>query len=257
MKIYVRLTQVALSLASCCCLAAAQAPPPALSLPAGTAIPITFPHTLDAAKLKVGDAVTTKTDQVILGSGGAPIPRGSQLMGSVVEVQPSKSSADPSELAIKFETLKVRDQVFTIHVALRALASFVDSYSTRSPAVDNGYPESSVYRQVGGDYFYPDDVVYSNDWDEVGKSTHEGVFVKLEGIQLSKSRNHVVCDSTNTVQAVGVFASGACGVYGFMDLTVVAAGSDNSGAIRFASSKHTVKIASGSSALLQVVGTTE
>jgi hypothetical protein len=257
MKICVVLTQVALTLTFCGCFAATQTPQPGLSLPAGTAIPISFPHTINAAKLKVGDAVITKTDQMVLGSGGERIPRGSKLVGSVVEVQPSRSSTDPSELAIRFETLRVRDQVFPIHVALRALASFVDSYSTRSPAIDHGYPDDSVYRQVGGDYFYLQDVVYSNDWDVVGKSTDEGVFVKLERIDFSKSRNHVVCDSTDTVQSVGVFASSACGVYDFPDLTVDASGADNSRAIRFRSTKHAVKIASGSSALLQVIGTTE
>ncbi len=158
MNIIRAVSQVALALLIGTCLAAAQSPQPASSLPAGTAIPIHFPHTLDAANLKVGDAVIAKTDQSILGAGGLRIPRGSQLIGSVVEVQPLASPSDRSELAIKFDSLHVRDRSIPVHVALRALASFVDSYSTRSPAVDNGYPESSVYRQVGGDYFYPGDV---------------------------------------------------------------------------------------------------
>jgi hypothetical protein len=78
----------------------------------------------------------------------------SGLAAIVVEVQPSGTSTDPAKLGIRFETLRVRDHVYDIRVALRALASFVDSYSTRSPAVDNGYQDNSVYRQVGGDYFY-------------------------------------------------------------------------------------------------------
>jgi hypothetical protein len=257
MKICAVPEQVALSIAFCCSLAAAQIPKPALSLPGGTAIPITFPHTLDAAKLKVGDAVITKTDQVILGPGGERIPRGSKLVGSVVDVQPPKTSTDPSELAIKFETLNVRAQAFPIHVALRAVASFVLSYSSTSPAADYGSLDSDLYRQVGGDYFFLYSVVYSNDWTEVGKSSRDGVFVKLQSVQLSNSRDHVVCDSTDTLQSVGVFASSACGVYGFPNLTVDASGADYSGAIRFRSTKRTVKIASGSSALLQVVGTKE
>jgi hypothetical protein len=252
MKIYIATTRVVLTLAICCGLASARASQPTLSLPVGTAIPVTFPHTINAAKLKVGDAVIVKTDQVILGSGGERIRSGSELVGRVVEVQPTRSSTDPSELSIRFETLRVQDQAIPIRVSLRALASFVDSYSTRSPAVDHGYPDSSVYRQVGGDYFYQGDVVYSNDWEEVGKSTHDGVFVKLEHVEQSKSQNHLVCDSTDSVQSVGVFASNACGVYGFIGLTIDA-GADSSGTIRFHSTKHDVKIASGSSALLQVI----
>ena len=151
----------------------------------------------------------------------------------------------------------MRDHDYAIQVALRALASFVDSYSIHSPAVDNGYQENSVYRQVGGDYFYQGDVVYSNDWEEVGKSTHAGVFVKLEHIEQSKSQNHVVCESTDTLQSVGVFASNACGIYGFVGLTVSDAGAESSGVIRFCSTKHSLKIASGSTALLQLIAPSE
>lgn len=238
-------------------IAAARDPQSALSFPAGTAVPITFLHTLDSAKLKIGDRVIAKTDQVILGSGGERIRSGSELVGRVVEVQPSGSSTNPAILGIRFETLRVRDHDYSIRVALRALACFVDSYSIHSPAIDNGYQENSVYRQVGGDYFYQGDVVYSNDWEEVGKSTRAGVFVKLQQIEQPKSQNHFVCESTDTLQSVGVFASNACGIYGFLDLTVDDAGAESSGVIRFLSTKHTVKIASGATALLQVIASPE
>jgi hypothetical protein len=246
-----------LSLMFCSGLAAARDPQPSIALPAGTSIPVTFPHTLDAAKLKAGDPIIAKTDQVVLGPGGERIKSGSQIVGTVVEIQSSGSPSAPSELAIRFDTLHVGDQTLPIRVSLRALASFLDYYSNRSPVVDNGYPQSSVYRQVGGDYFYQGDVVYSNDWEEVGKSTHDGVFVKLEHIEQSKSQNRMVCDSTDSVQSVGVFASSACGVYGFAGLTIGDAGASGSGVIRFRSTKTFVKIASGSTALLQVVAPSE
>jgi len=239
-------TQLALVLVFCCGVAAAQAAPAELTLPTGTAIPITFPHTLDASNLKVGDAVVTKTDQVILAPDGARIPRGSQLAGSVVE-------AGPSELAIRFDTLTSRGRTYRVHVALRALVSFVLSLDSHSPAADYGSLDWDLYRQVGGNYFFPYQTVYSNDWTEVGKSTRDGVFVKLERVENPKSRDHVFCDGTEAVQSVGVFASNACGVYGFDGLTVETAGSDASGAIRIVTSKRTVKIPRDSSALLQVV----
>jgi hypothetical protein len=255
MKTRFRIIAVLPSLLICLGLGGAQEPETNLSLPAGTAIPVSFGHTLDAAKLKVGDPIIAKTDQRILLAGGQRIPRGAKLVGSVVAAQPLISSGGPSELAIKFDSLHVRDRSFPIHVALRAVASFVDSYSTRSPVVDHGYPNDSVYRQVGGDYYYPNDTVYSNEWDEVGKDSNYGVFVKLQNVQPSNSHNHVVCDSTDTLQSVGVFASSACGVYGFQDLTIDASGSDNSAVIRFHSAKHAVKIASNSTALFQVAET--
>lgn len=246
MNKYGVLTQWALALIFFCGVAAAQAAPAELKLPAGTAIPITFPHTLDASNLKVGDAIVTRTDQVIFAPDGARIPRGSQLAGTVVE-------AGQSGLAIRFETLTSRGRTYHVHVALRALASFVLSLDSHSPAADYGSLDWDLYRQVGGNYFFPYQTVYSNDWTEVGKSTRDGVFVKLERVEITKSRDRVVCDSTDAVQSVGVFASNACGVYGFDGLTVEAAGTDASGAIRFLTRKRTVKIPRDSSALLLVV----
>jgi hypothetical protein len=257
MKTSFRIIAILPCLLFCLELGAAQAPETNLSLPAGTAIPISFGHTLDAARLKVGDPIIVKTDQRILLAGGQRIPRGAKLVGRVVEAQPFMSLGGSSELAIKFDTLQMSGRSFPIHVALRAVASFVDSYSTSSPVVDHGYPNDSVYRLVGGDYYYLNDTVYSNEWDEVGKATEYGVFVKLQNVQLSNSRNHVVCGGTDTLQSVGVFGSSACGIYGFVDLTIDASGSDDSGVIRFRSTNHTVKIARGSSALLQVSGRTE
>lgn len=254
MRIRFLIFPVQLCLAFCFGLGAAQVSETSLSLPAGTAIPVIFPHTLDAAKLNAGDPIVANTDQVIIVTGGQPIPRGARLIGNVVDIHRSISSSGPSDLAIKFDTLQVRDRSFSIHVAIRAVASFVDSYSTRSPTVDNGYPESSVYRQVGGDYFYPNDKVYSNDWDEVGKDDNHEVFVKLQKVQPSNPRNHALCDGTDTLQSVGVFASSACGVYGFQDLIIDASGSDNSAVIRFHSNKRIVKITSNSTALFQVIG---
>jgi hypothetical protein len=256
MKARIAATSAILSLVFCTGLAARD-PQPSLALPVGTAIPVTFPHTLDAAKLKAGDTIIAKTDQVVLGPGGERIKSGSQIIGTVVDVRTPGNVTTPSELAIRFDTLRSGDQSLAIRVSLRALASFLDYYSNNSPVVDNGYPENSVYRQVGGDYFYKGDVVYSNDWEEVGKSTGDGIFVKLEHIEQPKTQNHMVCEGTESVQAVGVFASSACGIYGFAGLTIGDAGANGSGVIRLRSTKNYVKIASGSTALLQVVSPSE
>jgi hypothetical protein len=83
------------------------------------------------------------------------------------------------------------------------------------------------------------------------------VFVKLQHIEQPKSQNHVVCESTDTLKSVGVFASNACGVYGFVGLTIGDAGAESSGVTRFRSTKHAVKIASGSTALFQVIASSE
>ena len=143
MKTCTVLMHAALLLASCGSVFA-QTSPAALTLTAGTAIPITFPRTLDASKLRAGDMVTVRTDQVIVASLGERVPRSSKLTGTVVKAYSSGASNDPSELAVKFDTLNVREQAFPIHVALRALASFVLSYGRASPAADYGSLESDL-----------------------------------------------------------------------------------------------------------------
>jgi hypothetical protein len=250
---HVIILEVLLSLSSLAPIAANQAggaaPPPP-----GTAIPVMFSHTLDSARVKPGDPIVAKTTQIIVLPSGERIPRGAKLAGQIVAANLNTSNG-PSQLAIRFDTLEYRDRSVSIRVGLRAMASFVDSYGTSSPIVDHGYPDNSVYGQVGGDYFLPGDTVYSRSGDEVGKANHDGVFVKLARVEHSNSQSHVVCEQTDTLQSVGVFSSNACGLYGFQDLFVDEVGATMDGTIQFHSDRHSARINRGTAALMQVIST--
>ena len=62
----------------------------AITLPAQTAIPVMFTHTENAAKAKAGDVVTAKTMQVVLLPNGNQLPKGSLVIGHIVEARPFK-----------------------------------------------------------------------------------------------------------------------------------------------------------------------
>lgn len=220
------------------------------AVPVGTAFPVVFSHTINTADAKIGDTITTKTTQVVILPSGERIPRGSELIGEIVASRP-RSSDEPSQLGIRFETLLSAGSKSAIRVRLRAMASFADSYSSRSALVPYDTPDNSLYSQVGGDTFFPYDAVHSPRGTVVGKATRDGIFVKLARTS-AESNDQIMCDETDTLQSVGIFSSGACGLYGFGDFFLDEAGTKPDGVIRFHAERHSVKIGRGTLALLQV-----
>ena len=82
---------------------------PAVTVPNQTTIPIIFTHTEDSAKLKVGDVVTAKTMQVVLLPDGNQLPKGTLVVGHVIEARPFKfddtpyAAQQPSYLSIQMD----------------------------------------------------------------------------------------------------------------------------------------------------------
>ena len=70
------------------CAAATTAPATSQSLPALTAIPVSFVHSVDAKKAKVGDTVTAKTLQAVQLPGGTSLSKGALVVGHVVAAEP-------------------------------------------------------------------------------------------------------------------------------------------------------------------------
>jgi len=224
-------------------------------LPSGTAVPIVFSHTLDASKLKVGDFIQAKTTQVILLPGGERIPRGAKLDGKIVAGRPLTSQG-PSELSFRFDTLAYRNKSVPVQMRVRAMASFVDSSSVMFALIDYGNQDNSLFGQVGGDTYIPNDAVHSPSGAQVGKATGDGVFAKLTASEESHSKTSISCGGNEALQSVGIFSSGACGLYGFDDLSLDEPGT-NDGTIQFHSDRHAAKIARGTVALMQVVSSPE
>src|ERR1700761_137962 len=65
------------------------------SLPASTALPVRFEHSVDAKKSKVGDVVKAKTMQVVVLPSGASIAKGSLVLGHITAVEAYRFDTAP------------------------------------------------------------------------------------------------------------------------------------------------------------------
>jgi hypothetical protein len=221
-------------------------------VPAETAIPVIFPHSVDAAHAKPGDRVEAKTLQVVLLGTGQSFPKGSLVIGHVTDARPfvydrtPYAVQQPSRLAIQFDSIRAGTVDVPLHVAVRALASsFAANDATAAPSSEDPFGTTT---QVGGDQISaPGGEVMSSDDAVVGYSRKQGVFARLLPSSAGQS-----CAGTNTEQSVAIFSASACGLYGFNRLEMPDNGATD-GTFRLECRRYTVSIYRNSAALLQVV----
>ena len=222
----------------------------AITLPAQTTIPVIFTHTENAAKAKAGDVVTAKTMQVVLLPNGNQLPKGSLVIGHIVEACPFKF--DDTEYAVQqasYLSIKIdqvgKDGTGPVVTTVRALA---DPISTEEALTPHGIDETDhpgTVTLIGGAHYSPVDkhVTYGVDDDVVAYNKKQGVFAHL-------LPGGADCPGTQTEQSVGVFSPDACGLYGFGSVHL--SEDTASGTFRLASTHRTVVLYAGSAALLQV-----
>jgi hypothetical protein len=90
------------------CLLAA-CPAIALAQSAAPVLVAEFAGNLNTKSAKVGDALPAKTLKPSKLSDGTVVPKGSQLIGTVVAVQSKQAGNGTSNLAIKFDRLQLKD----------------------------------------------------------------------------------------------------------------------------------------------------
>ncbi len=223
----------------------------AITLPAQTTIPVIFTHTENAAKAKAGDVVTAKTMQVVLLPNGDQLPKGSMVIGHIVEARPFKFDDTPyaaqqaSYLSIKIDQVVNKSGPSSVVTSVRALA---DPISVEEALTPHGIDETDypgTVTLIGGAHYSPVDkhVTYGVDDDIVAYNKKQGVFAHLLPAGAS-------CPGTQTEQSVGVFSPDACGLYGFGSVHL--SEDTASGTFRLASTHRTVVLYAGSAALLQV-----
>ena len=223
----------------------------AITLPGQTTIPVVFTHTENSAKAKAGDVVRAKTMQVVLLPNGDQIPKGSLIIGHIVEARPFKfddtpyAAQQPSYLAIKIDQVVDKSGPSSVVASVRALANHNDVEEALTP---HGIDESDslgTMTMVGGAHYSPIDkhVTAGPEDDIVAYNKKHGVFARLLWGGTS-------CPATQTEQSVGIFSPDACGLYGFgsVHLSEDSAG----GTFRLSSTHQTVILYAGSAALLQV-----
>jgi len=229
----------------------------AASVPASTAIPVTFTMALDSGKVKVNDPVRAQTMQVVLLPDGEQIPRGSVVVGHIVDSRPFHLDETPyarqqsSVLSIQFDQIDVGGRSIPVRLKVRAMANVMEVDKAMSPTRLDETDAFGTMILIGGDHYQPmDHKVRSTKGDVVAYKRNQGVFAHLVA---NESAQNQKCDATQSEQSIAVFSANACGLYGFSDYALSGDGSDASGAIMLESGHSTVKLYAHSAALLETL----
>jgi hypothetical protein len=229
---------------------------PSLEIPPGTILPISLNGSFSTVKSKPGQTISGRIMQDVPLAAGQKIPRGSKVLGKIVSVTPSASGA-AAEFSFRFDTLEVRGQKTPLTTNLRAIAGFMEVDQAQIPVHASG--EGEVYDwlptvQIGGDDVYGKQgtvTAWSNPWDVVGRSTEYGVLGRVSAREGSSCRGGLYDNAAP--QALWVFSSDACGVYGMAKLSIAHAGRENpAGLIVLKTTKNKLNLPSGTGMLLRV-----
>lgn len=218
------------------CLAVT-APPPV-----GTVLPARLGTKLHSG-MKPGSKIEATIMQDVPLPGGGKIRVGTKLSGHVVSVS-------EREIAIQFDSLRVKGNEVPVATSLRAIAGPLDIQEAETP-VNVSERENSTFNgstaQIGGEAAYRGADLMDGA-QKVGKALGGGGAL---GPLRASSKG---CEADPNVQALWVFSTIACGVYGPMDLSIAHNGKTTPlGQIVLRSDKE-VLVRSGTGMMLRVVG---
>jgi hypothetical protein len=222
------------------------------AVPAGTVLPAELSASLDSGKSKPGQVITARIMQDVPLPAGK-IPAGARIIGHIVNVAPAKSGSG-MEISLQFDALRFSHRSIPITTNLRAWASMIEVEDAQVPSTgtDRGTPWAwMTTNQIGGEVVYGQDGPVTNGSSFVGRAAPGGVLVHLSAKPGSMCRGEV--GGNDRPQALWLFSSDACGLYGFSELEITHAGrTDPVGQVRIASKEGRVHIQGGSGLLLQV-----
>ena len=84
-----------------------------IKVPPGTILPVRLNSSLSSSKSKANQVISARIMQDIPLPGGAKIPEGSQVFGTIVQVAAERSGS-PGEISLRFDTLRTAHQSFPI-----------------------------------------------------------------------------------------------------------------------------------------------
>lgn len=189
-----------------CCAAALTAQ----TIPPGTALPVMLSSTLNAKSAKPNQKIEGKLMQQVPLPNGGTLQSGSHVTGHVVSVSRPKGSN--SQIVVQFDQLQDDHQSIPLHVSLRAMASSQNVFQAGLPIDSASTDESSdewVTKQVGGDVVFRGRGYVSSDRGKVGVWSGRGVLGRLP------ESGNCPAASDNPQQALWIFSTTACGIYGF------------------------------------------
>ena len=219
------------------------------AVPEGTLIPVTLSGGLRSDRAHSGQAIRAKVMQDVPGT---PVRRGSEVLGRVLEAQTTTERR--AELKLSFDSARVHGQTIPLKTSLRALASFVEVGQAQVPeeGASRGItPEVATTEQIGGEQVYRGGGTVNRGDEVVGRPTAYGVLGVPRATIGQPCRGAV--GSNTQPQALWLFSTDACGVYGLGDLSIENAGR-TTGEIVLASQAGKVELKSGTALLLRAQG---
>lgn len=159
-----------------------------------------------------------------------------------------------SSITLRFDAVNFRGHTIPVATNLRALASMIDVEDAQVPPIgtDRGTPWAWMNTiQIGGEAVYGQGGVVTHGSQAVGEYAPGGVLVRLSAKPGSSCRGAV--EGNDRLQALWVFSSDACGLYGFRDLKIAHAGRTAPlGQITLVSNSGRLHVSAGSGLLLRV-----
>ncbi|MGA8220863.1 MAG: hypothetical protein WB780_04355 [Candidatus Acidiferrales bacterium] len=223
------------------------------AVPAGTILPVLLTTTISPKATKPGQLLSARVMQDVPLPDGRSIRAGAQVTGHVLDVVPAASSK-PATVSFVFDKLLSSKTATPIRTNLRALASPLDIDGAQIPdfGADRGTPSVAwVTNQVGGETVYRGGGHVMSGNQIVGEPANGGVLVRVSTSPDSPCRGAVA--GNDRPQALWVFASYACGLYGYPHLAIVSAGrTDPVGVITLSSQDGELKVWKDSGMLLRV-----
>lgn len=226
-----------------------------LEIPAGTVLPVRLEHGFSSKSAREGHEITGRIMQDVPLPNQGKIPEGARVLGTIVSVVKAGASND-GRISFQFDGLEIRHRRIAMVTNLRAIAGFMEVQAAQTPETTpefgTPYPWATT-RQIGGDEVYgvggPVTDVSNNN---VGKGVFGGVLVHVRAQPGSKCRGPM--EAEDRLQALWVFSSDACSVYGMEGVTIAHAGrSEPPGEIGLAAEHGDVLVRGGSGMLLRVV----
>ena len=224
------------------------------SIPPGTVLPIRLDNSLSSRKSKPGEALTGRIMQDVPLGPRLSIHRGARITGHVLDVSPAAIGVH-AKISLVFDAIKLRHSAIPIITNLRALASPLEIDAAQIPLYggDRGTPSTAyTTTQIGGEVVYRGGGPVARGETVVGEPVFGGVLVSLREAEGKPCRGAI--DGNNRPQALWLFSSDACGVYGYPEVEITQAGrTDPVGEIKLSSTDgRDLAIRTGSGMLLRV-----
>ena len=253
--------KIQLNLLLLCVLVSASAAYDQDSIPRGTIIPVALHGTLSSKNAKPNEAISARVMQDVPLPDGRKIREGTNVTGHVIEVRKATQGIS-SSISFIFDRVLVSKKGLPVTTDLRALASPLEVESAYLPETGMGEGDSWSARttdQVGGDTVYWGGGPVVSHIGPVGKplmGADSGVLVRVTANPKGQCRGEV--DENHALQALSVFSSDACGVYGLDELVITHAGrTEPFGVIELTSNGKEARVRAGSGMLLRVLGSSK